>query len=94
MAHKSQIRIACGDTIREGLAEGESLQTKAILKLKAKGVEFHRFPPKVLARLRKAWHEVAAKLSAKSRNFERIWSVLTRFREEHRVWRELGYLDE
>ena len=89
---RRQIRTACGHSLAESIAEGEALQARAILELRRRGVELRRFPPAVLNKLEKAWQEVAALLSTKSRNFERVWTSLTRFREEYRLWRDLGYI--
>ena len=89
---KAQIEVACGDNFREGLAEGEAIQGKALSELKAKGVKIHRWPPEILDALNKAWLEVAADLSEANPNFKRIWDSLQAFRAEHAAWRELGYL--
>lgn len=91
-AQRAQLRTTCGDNIQEGIAEGEAIQSPAILAMRQSGVEIRRFPPQVLNGLEKGWHQVASKLSQKSANFRRIWTDLTRFREEYRVWRELGYI--
>lgn len=90
--HRRQIRTSCESTLAAGIAEGEALQSKAILQIRSRGVEIRRFSPQVLNKLEKAWHEVAAILGSRSKNFQRIWTSLTAFREEYRVWRELGYL--
>ena len=89
---RAQVEISCGDTFREGMAEGDALQVKALIELRNEGVEFRRWPPKVLDKLRKSWTAVASDLAAKSPNFKKIWTSYTRFREEYRMWRELGYL--
>ncbi len=89
---KAQLEIACGDNFREGLAEGEAIQGKALAELKARGVKIHRWPPEILAELNKAWLEVAAELSAANPNFKKIWDSLQSFRAEHDAWRDLGYL--
>lgn len=89
---RRQIRAACGSTLVEGIAEGEAMQARAILTLRQRQIELKRFPPAVLNKLEKGWQEVAALLSTESKNFERIWTSMTRFREEYRVWRELGYI--
>lgn len=89
--HRRQVQVACDATLTKGIAEGEALQARAILDIRDRGTEIRRFSPDVLNRLEKGWQEVAALLSTKSKNFERIWTSLTGFREEYRVWRELGY---
>tara|TARA_B100000676_G_scaffold306672_1_gene363437 strand:- start:2014 stop:3066 length:1053 start_codon:yes stop_codon:yes gene_type:complete len=91
-AQQAQVRTACAANLARGIAQGEALQARAILDIRERGTEIRKFPPQVLNGLEKAWLEVAAELSAKSKNFARIWAAQTRFREEYRVWRELGYL--
>lgn len=90
--HKAQIEVACGDNVREGLAEGEALQAKAIVELKEKGVQIHRWPPEILSALENAWKEVAAELSERDANFKETWESLQAFRAEYDAWRQLGYL--
>ncbi|MEL0020352.1 MAG: hypothetical protein VW709_10795, partial [Rickettsiales bacterium] len=91
-AQRRQIRTACGDNVMHGIAEGEAIQARAILEIWRKGVGVKRFPPEILSGLEKGWHEIAAIHSTKSKNFERIWTSMTRFRKEYRVWRDLGYV--
>ena len=89
---QAQIRIACGDNFREGLAEGEAAQAAALHELEERGVALHRWSPEVLEALEKAWHEVAAELSEKNVNFKKVWESFSAFREKNKIWRELGYL--
>lgn len=90
---KAQIEVACGDNIREGLAEGEAIQAKALKELKAKGVQIHRWSPEILAALKKAWGEVVSELAAKDANFKKVWASFSSFDEEYKIWKELGYLE-
>ena len=89
---QAQFRIACGDNVREGFAEGEAIQVKALNELKKKGVKIHRWPDDILAAFEKAWHEVAAEDSAADATFARVWKSYTDFRKEYRVWKDIGYL--
>jgi TRAP-type mannitol/chloroaromatic compound transport system substrate-binding protein len=89
---KAQLEVACGDNIREGLAEGEAIQGKALAELKAKGVTIHRWSPEILDELNKAWLEVAKDLSGSNPNFKKVWDSLQKFRGEYAIWKELGYL--
>lgn len=89
---KAQLRVACGDNFREGLAEGEAIQGKALAELKAKGVIIHRWPPEILDVLHKAWLEVASDLSNSNPNFKKVWESLQKFRSEYAIWKDLGYL--
>lgn len=89
---KAQLEMACGDNVREGLAEGEAIQGKALAELKEKGVTIHRWPPEVLAELNKAWNEVAGELAASNPNFKKVWESYSAFREQYTIWGDLGYL--
>jgi TRAP-type mannitol/chloroaromatic compound transport system substrate-binding protein len=89
---RAQIETVCSANIRHGLSEGEALQVKAIAELEQRGVQLRTFPPEVMAALRSAWEQVAAEMSAENADFARGYESLTRYREAHRAWYELGYL--
>lgn len=89
---KAQLEMACGDNVREGLAEGEAIQGAALAELQSKGVTIHRWPPEVLAELNGAWNEVAGELAAENPNFKKVWESYSAFREQYKIWDELGYL--
>jgi len=89
---KAQIRVACGDNIREGLAEGEAIQSAALKELEAKGVQIHRWSPEILDALHNAWDEVATELAAGDETFKKAWDSLQSFRENYKIWKDLGYL--
>jgi len=86
------IEISCGDNMREGLAEGEAIQGKALKTLKEKGVIVHTWSPEILGALKKAWLEVVEEDKAKSENFTKVWASYSKFRAEYKVWADLGYL--
>jgi TRAP-type mannitol/chloroaromatic compound transport system substrate-binding protein len=90
-ALRGQIEIACGDTLREGLSEGEAVQAAALRELKAKGVVFQRWPQAVLDTLQTAWLEVAHTEGQADANFKRIWGALSAFRSEYDTWHHLGH---
>ena len=87
------IELACGDTMREGIAEGEAIQFAALNELQANGVTLHRWPTEILDELNAAWNEVAAELVAENENFAKVWESYSTFRENYQVWNDLGYLD-
>jgi TRAP-type mannitol/chloroaromatic compound transport system substrate-binding protein len=89
---KAQFEMVCGDNIREGIAEGEALQFKAMEELKAKGVTFHQWGPEFIAAFRKAWEEVAEEEAAKSPMFKKALQSAKDFRTKYKVWYDLGYL--
>jgi TRAP-type mannitol/chloroaromatic compound transport system substrate-binding protein len=91
---QKQIEAACAANIRLGISEGEALQSGAIEKLMAEGVQFHEFSPEILAELRKAWNKVASDLAENDEDFARVWQSLQDFRERYKSWATRGYLKE
>ena len=89
---KAQFRVACGDNVREGFAEGEAIQVKALIALKQKGVQIHRWSPEFLAAFEKAWNEVAQEDAASDATFATVWDSYSKFRENYRIWKDHGYL--
>jgi TRAP-type mannitol/chloroaromatic compound transport system substrate-binding protein len=87
---RAMIDIACGDSIREGLTEGEAIQAAALRELRARGAQFRTWPKPVLEALQKAWEEVVNEESAADPNFRRVWNAIAAFRGEYEVWRKLS----
>ena len=69
------------------------MQFKAMLELKAKGVNFHRWPDDVLQAFEAAWHEVVAEEAAKDQLFKRIFESFDSFHKAYVIWQQHGYLD-
>jgi len=93
--HKAIIELACGDTIRDVIAEGEAMQWKAMKEMRDKhGVKIMRWSPEIMKAYEKAWLEVAAEESAKSPNFKKAWDSYSKFRADYSIWREYGYLNQ
>ncbi|MEZ5670177.1 MAG: TRAP transporter substrate-binding protein [Alphaproteobacteria bacterium] len=90
---QSILELACGDAMREGIAEGEAIQFAALQELQANGVTLHRWPQDILDQLNAAWEEVVAELVAENENFAKVWESYSTFRANYRVWKDLGYLD-
>jgi TRAP-type mannitol/chloroaromatic compound transport system substrate-binding protein len=90
--HKTIVEMACGDNMREGLAEGEAIQGKALRTLIGKGVIIHKWTPEILNALKAAWLEVVEEDKAKSDNFKKVWKSYSDFRKEYKIWADLGYL--
>jgi TRAP-type mannitol/chloroaromatic compound transport system substrate-binding protein len=89
------IELACGDTLRDILAESEAIQWKAMKEMRDKnGVKIMRWSPEIMKAYEKAWLEVAAEESAKSPNFKKAWDSYSQFRAEYSLWREYGYLNQ
>jgi TRAP-type mannitol/chloroaromatic compound transport system substrate-binding protein len=90
---QAQLEVVCKANVTEGLAEGEAIQAKALIDLKAKGVNVHRWSPEILSTLESTWNEVAGELAAEDPTFKKVWDSLQAFRGDYKVWKELGYLN-
>lgn len=90
--HKVIVELACGDTIRQTIAEGEALQWKAMKEMQAAGVQIRRWPPEIIAAMESAWNEVVAEEAAANPNFRRVYESYDRFRRDYAIWHEHGYL--
>ncbi len=90
--HKAIIELACGDMIREAIAEGEAAQWKAMTEMQAAGVQIRRWPPDVIAAMESAWNEVVSEESRRNENFRRIYDSYETFRRNYAIWRDHAYL--
>jgi TRAP-type mannitol/chloroaromatic compound transport system substrate-binding protein len=89
---KAIVEAACDQTVLRGISLGESLQPKALIEIKNKGVELKTWSPEMLAAFEKAWDEVAKEQAAKSPEFKKAWDSLSAFRKEYAIWKDRGYL--
>jgi len=90
--HKGIIEIACGDAMREMIADGEAAQWKAMKELQAAGVKLKRWPAEILVSFENAWKEIVAEESAKNPNFRRVYASYASFRDNYAIWRHFSYL--
>jgi TRAP-type mannitol/chloroaromatic compound transport system substrate-binding protein len=90
--HKAIIEIACGDTMRESIADGESRQWRAMKEMQAEGVELRRWSPEILVAFENAWKEVVDEESAKNPNFARVYESYANFRDNYSIWRHFNNL--
>jgi TRAP-type mannitol/chloroaromatic compound transport system substrate-binding protein len=91
--HKATIELACGDILREMLAQGEAAQGIAIKELEMQGVKVRRWPASMLVAFENAWKEVAAEESEKNPNFKRAYDSYTAFRKNYEIWKYLSAID-
>jgi TRAP-type mannitol/chloroaromatic compound transport system substrate-binding protein len=89
---KAIIEHACGDNMRDMIAEGEATQFAALQEMQAKGVQIKRWPAEIMAAYEKAWTEVAADEAAKNPMFKKGWESYSAFRKNYAIWKDLGYL--
>lgn len=92
-AQRAILEMACGDNIRTGLAEGESLQLPALQEFRKQGVEIRKFPPSILTALEAAWQQTVAELSDKNPAFKKAQESFSSFRKDYADWRRLTYVD-
>ena len=90
--HRAIIEIACGDAMREMIADGEALQWKAMKEMQVEGVHLKRWSPEILVSFENAWKEVVAEESAKNPNFKRVYDSYAQFRENYAIWRHFNFL--
>ncbi len=91
--HKAIIELACGDLIRDTMAEGEAAQWKAIKEMQEKGgVQVKKWPREIIAAYEKAWNEVVAEELAKNPSFKKVWDSYSEFRKNYAIWKDHGYL--
>jgi TRAP-type mannitol/chloroaromatic compound transport system substrate-binding protein len=90
---KSIIQTACDANMLQMFADGEAAQFAVLQDLqKNKGVTLHRWPEPILAAFQKAWDEVAAEQVAKSPDFKKGYESYMAFRNNYKIWKDLGYL--
>ena len=91
--HKETINTVCKANMLRTFALGDAVQFPALKEIQAKGVTLHRWPQETLDVLESAWHEVVEEMASENEDFARVWASLKSFREEYKIWEDLGYLD-
>ncbi len=92
-SQKAIIELACGDMVRQIMAEGEATQWKAMREMRDKhGVKIMRWSPEILKAYEKAWNEVVAEESAANPSFKKVYDSYAAFRDNYAIWRDYGYL--
>jgi len=91
-SHKAIIEIACGDAMREMIADGEAAQWKAMKEMQADGVVLKRWPAEILVAFDDAWKELVLEESAKNPNFKRVHESYAEFRNNYAIWRNFNAL--
>jgi TRAP-type mannitol/chloroaromatic compound transport system substrate-binding protein len=89
---QATIDTACGDAMREMIAEGEAAQWKAMQELQAEGVVLKRWSPEILVAFESAWKEVVAEEISKSERFRKTWVSFSSFRKNYAIWRHFNSL--
>jgi len=91
--HRALLEMACGESLRDTMARGESLQAPALRRMQEQhGVHIMTWPPEILGAYRQAWEEVVAEESEANPMFKKVYDSYSSFRENYSIWREKGYL--
>lgn len=91
-AHQSIIETACGDVIRDMIAEGEARQWAAMQEMQAKGVQLRRWPADILVAFEDSWLKIVEEESSSNPNFARVWASYATFRENYTIWKHFSFL--
>ncbi|HVL57049.1 MAG TPA: TRAP transporter substrate-binding protein [Burkholderiaceae bacterium] len=89
---QAMIETVCTAGVTMAMAKAEALQAAAIERFKKEGVTAVKLPEPVLRAFHKATDEVMAEESAKDPMFKKVYDSQRKFQQEHRLWKELGYL--
>jgi TRAP-type mannitol/chloroaromatic compound transport system substrate-binding protein len=87
-----KIETVCDANLAYGLAEGEYLQFSALQELVENGVSLNTLSDELLTALEAAWMEVVAEESAADEDFARVYESYAAFRENYKIWGDLGFL--
>ena len=91
--HKRILEVACGDSVRDGLARGDAAQAPAMRRMRDKhNVKIMYWSDDILAAYKKAWDEVVAEEAANNPTFKKVNDSYAKFREEYSLWGKNGYL--
>jgi len=74
------------------IAEGEASQFQAMKDNVAAGVTNHRWPKEILDQFEAAWGEVLAEELASNPDSKKVWESITTFRDNYKIWKDMGYL--
>ncbi|MEM9062038.1 MAG: TRAP transporter substrate-binding protein [Pseudomonadota bacterium] len=90
--HKAMFQTACDANFMHELAEGEALQSAAMIANEKDGVTMVTWPDEVIAQLREKWEEVLAEELAANPDVKAMWDSYSEFHEAYQVWGSRGYL--
>ncbi len=89
---KTIFEIACKANLTQEIADGEFSQADAMAANVADGVTNISWPDEVLAQFEEAWGEVIAEEIETNADSKKIWESITAFRENFKIWGDMGYL--
>ncbi|MEM7684371.1 MAG: TRAP transporter substrate-binding protein [Pseudomonadota bacterium] len=90
--HQAMFQTACDANFMHELAEGEALQSAAMIANEKDGVTMVTWPDEVIDQLREKWEEVLAEELAANPDVKAMWDSYSEFHEAYQVWGSRGYL--
>lgn len=87
---KTRIRIACGDNLRQSIAEGEALQFGALKTITAKGADVQPWPAEIRDAMHAAWLDEAKEMQKSNRVYARVLKSYRQFVKGQTIWDELS----
>ncbi len=92
-AQQAILRGACTAGVAKSVARAEGLQGAVLTTfIEEHGVTAVQLPEPILMELQEKTDEVMAEFSEKNEDFAKVWNAMKAFKEEHKSWKELGYL--
>jgi len=91
-SHQAIVEAACGNVIRDMIAEGEAIQWRALQDMQHSGVQLRRWPAEMLVAFEDAWLDIVAQESARNPNFARVYASFMEFRSNYQIWRHFSFL--
>lgn len=88
-----QIETVCGDNLRDSVADGEAAQYSALKQLQAGGTHLQRWPTAIRDELQRAWSQIVEEEGTTNAEFRRVWTSMSRFREEYAVWEDVNEIE-
>jgi len=93
--HKAVLEQACGDTMRQMIAQGEATQWAAMQRMRDdKGVQLRQWSPQMLQAFRTAWESVVQEESQSNASFKAVYESYSAFRKNYSLWRDFGYVKD
>lgn len=87
------IRTSCDSSLLLIRVNSDATQPQVMRQLRQEGVEFVTWPDSELAKLRRAWLEVAEEESAKDPLFAEVYQSYSTFRKQYAIWGDRAFLE-
>ena len=91
-SQQALLEMGCKAAMLDGLALGEAIQFPEMKSNLEKGVENRYWSDEMLNQFRSKWEEVVAEQSADDPDFKAIYTNLSAFREDYKLWNSWAFL--